>query len=157
MGFVGAYLVKVTAAALICGLVKALLPDGALATALRMTTGILMLLALISPWMDEMRFDFADWPGDFRLEAETAVHEGAAAAADTLRESISKELTAYIQEKARTLGAELTVELTLTEGSLPIPQHVLLRGQISPYGKSVLSEYLQRELGIEKEEQIWTT
>lgn len=157
MGAIGAYLVKVTAAALICGLVKALLPDGALATALRMTTGILMLLALINPWMDGNMFNFGDWPGDLRLDAEAAVHDGAVAAADTLRESISTELTAYIQEKAVALGAELTVELILTEGSLPVPQRVLLRGQISPYGKSVLSEYLQKDLGIEKEEQIWIT
>lgn len=155
MHAIGAYLVSVTAAALICGIAKMLLPDGTLGAALKMATGLLMVLAVVSPWADIRIPDLSGWALDYQLQAENAANQGAESAADALRQGISQQVQTYILDKASTLDAELTVEVELTDDSLPVPCAVTLQGRISPYAKSVLSEYLKTELGIGTEAQIW--
>ena len=153
----GAYLVSVTAAALICGVVKTLIPEGVLGTALKMVTGILMVLAVAGPWVGLRLPALGQWTQGFQQAAEAAAGEGSNAAMESLRESISQQVVAYIQDKAQSLEADLTVQVELTDDALPVPRRVILRGQISPYARSVLSEYLQTELCIETEDQIWIT
>ena len=157
MGELGAYLVSVTAAALVCGFAKTMIPEGLLGAALKLVTGIMMVLAVAGPWINFRLPNLDRWSQGFYQEAEDAASAGAASAMEALREGISRQTQTYIQDKAKALGAELTVEVILTEGSIPAPKGVVLRGRISPYGRSVLSEYLQKELGIEMEEQTWIT
>ena len=59
-------------------------------------------------------------------------------------------------DKAESLGAELTVEVTLSDDELMVPCAVKLSGAISPYAKKVLSDTIAKDLGIQVEEQIWT-
>ena len=157
MADIGAYLVSVTAAALICGAAKALTPEGVLGTALKTVTGLMMVLAVASPWLDLRLPDISGWTESFRQEAENAAALGADSAMDALREGISQQTRTYIQDKAKLLDADLTVEVILSEDELPVPKGAVLRGAVSPYAKSVLSEYMRTELGIETEEQIWIT
>ena len=155
MDSIGAYLVSVTAAALICGIARSLLPGGPLAPVLKTVTGLLMVLAVVSPWADLRLPDLNQWSEDFQKSAQMAADAGVEDAGESLREGISQQVRTYILDKAKALKAELSVEVELTDDSLPVPCGVILRGSISPYGRSVLSEYLQTELGISKEAQIW--
>ena len=155
MADIGAYLVSVTAAALLCGGARAMVPEGILSAALKTVTGLLMVLAVASPWLELRLPEGTDWIGSFQQDGENAAAAGSESAMDALREGISRQTAAYIQDKATALGAELTVEVILTEESLPVPRRVILRGAVSPYAKTALSDYLRGELGIEMEEQIW--
>ena len=157
MADMGAYLVSVTAAALICGAARALTPEGVLGAALKTVTGLMMVLAVASPWLELRLPDISGWSESFQQEAENAAALGEESAMDALRDGISRQVRTYIQDKAKLLDADLTVEVILSEEELPVPKGAVLRGVVSPYAKSVLSEYMRTELGIETEEQIWIT
>ena len=68
---------------------------------------------------------------------------------------IKRRTAAYILDKAKNLGADLMVEVTLNDEIPPVPCAVRLRGIITPYAKKVLSETIFRDLGIKTEEQTW--
>ena len=157
MADMGAYLVSITAAALICGAARAMTPDGALGAALKTVTGLMMVLAVASPWLELRLPDISGWTQSFQLEAEDAAALGEESAMEALREGISRKTQTYIQDKAKALDADLTVEVILSNDELPVPKSAVLRGAVSPYARSVLSEYMRTELGIETEEQIWIT
>jgi hypothetical protein len=72
-----------------------------------------------------------------------------------MAERIIQQTQAYILDKARSLDAELTVEVFLGDGTIPVPIGVRLEGNISPYARKLLSQMLQDDLGIPAEEQIW--
>ena len=75
---------------------------------------------------------------------------------DLYRDSIKQALEAYILDEVRRLECQLTVEVILSEEELPIPQQVRLTGDISPYNRQKLSNFLSEQLGVAREEQIWT-
>ena len=64
---------------------------------------------------------------------------------------------AYILEIAGQLSASVTVEVSVGGDSIPVPQSVRLDGAVTPYAKSRLQTIISEELGISKENQIWTS
>ena len=59
-------------------------------------------------------------------------------------------------DKAKSFGAELTVEVRVDGSELPVPCAVRVSGSISPYGKKQLGSIIADELGIALEDQTWT-
>jgi hypothetical protein len=59
-------------------------------------------------------------------------------------------------DKAQALNTALEVEVTLSDDEIPIPVKVRLSGKVSPYAKGRLQQIISEELGIERENQIWT-
>ena len=76
-------------------------------------------------------------------------------AEDAYRSGIKQRTESYILEKARSLGTEVTVEVTLSTEEMPVPIGVTLTGSISPYAKEQLAQMMEQELGINRKEQIW--
>lgn len=149
------YLVRVTAAALLCGVAGKLLPGGSVGAVLKMICGILMALLVVNPVLKLELSELTDFADRITMEADDAVAEGEQQAQTALCEGIIVQTRAYIQDKANELGAELLVEVELTNDQIPVPCGVTLQGQISPYAKSVLSDYLEKSLGIRAEAQTW--
>ena len=81
---------------------------------------------------------------------------GENAAREAMAERISQQTKAYILDKAQALEASLTVEVILDDAGIPTPCGVRISGKVSPYAKGVLSDYMEKELGIPREEQRWT-
>jgi len=98
---------------------------------------------------------FGDILDDISLEGESAAVFGQEAAQKEYSDIIKKRTAAYILDKAKSLGAELMVEVTLNDAIPPVPCAVRLSGSITPYAKKVLSETISRDLGIKTEEQTW--
>jgi hypothetical protein len=90
------------------------------------------------------------------LQAQTAVLDGEETARAALAESISTRVEAYILENAADLGLQLTVDVELSRDPIPIPVRIYLQGNISPYAKQKLQTVIREDLGIDKENQIWT-
>ena len=59
-------------------------------------------------------------------------------------------------DKARALQVSLTVDVILDDSGIPAPCGVRISGQVSPYAKGVLSDFMEKELGISRKEQLWT-
>lgn len=149
------YLLGITAAALICGIAVKLLHKGLLGSSVKLIAGIFLTLAIVSPLV-EIRLDSLD---ELRLEIQSEAADAAAEGENSAREAmaqiISEQTAAYILDKAESLEVELTVEVTVSQEGYPVPEWVRLEGNIGPYAKSVLSEYIANDLGIGTEGQKW--
>lgn len=149
------YLIGVTAAALICAVMTKLLGKGTLGAVVKLIAGIFMALAIISPMVDIRIEELTDFVSDIKLSADDAAVEGENSARAAVESIITERTREYILDKAEALGLEMTVEVELDTGEIPVPRAVTLSGDISPYAKAVLSEYIAANLGIEAEEQTW--
>ena len=157
MGDIREYLIGVVASAVLCGVITTLIgKKGMVGSVVKLLTGLLMTMAVVRPWVGISLDGLFGWTEDYTQQGQGIVSWGENIAMDAYQEGIKERTEAYILEKARSMGANLTVEVTLSDGEMPIPIRVTLSGNISPYAKGVLGTMLSQELGIDREEQIWT-
>ena len=150
------YLLKITVAALVCGIVTGFLDKkGTAGALLRMLCGIFMITTLISPILDVRLGELPDLLFIFSTEADDAVTQGREDAQASMGDIIKQQTEAYILEEAKNLGADISVEVKLKVDDIPVPCGVRLFGSVSPYGKKRLQQIIKEALGIPMEEQIW--
>ena len=150
------YLIGVTVAAILCGIVTALTGEkGFLGSAMKLLTGLLMALALVSPWVTISLNNLFGWTENIKTDAEVAVQEGQHTGEEIYRKVIKERLEAYILDEAQALGLNLSVAVTLSQDAVPVPVGVELSGSTSPYLKQCLTLFMANELGIEREDQVW--
>lgn len=151
----GAYIIGIAAAALLCAAVKSFQIKGAIGAVINLACSVVMILCVLSP-LTRIRFNsIGDIISDAQHAGAAAAMEGSEAARDAAAGIITGEVSAYILDKAEALGVELTVEVELEHEGIPIPRAVTLRGNVSPYAKQILSDLIRDELGIEVEAQRW--
>jgi hypothetical protein len=151
------YLLSVIAAAVICSLVTAIPgKSGSISSVLKLMTGIFMAVTVLSPLVPFQLPNIQSYMDTFHADAITAVSAGQHMADSDMRQIIKSRVEAYILDKAAAYGVDLTVEVSLTDDEVPVPCGVKLSGAVSPYAKLTLSNMLVEDLGIRKEEQIWT-
>ena len=80
--------------------------------------------------------------------------EGVAYATQTKTAFIKEKMESYIIEKVASLGANVDVEVSLSEED--IPTDVKFTGYIPPYLKGQLEEYLKINFTIPKECITWS-
>lgn len=150
----GGYLMQVITAGILCCIVRQLFgKKGAVASAVKLLSGIFMTLIIIAPILD-IRIDAVlDDLDQFKTDGLYAAEDGENSSKDAMAKIIIDKTQAYILDKAKSLGAEIEVELELTDERIPCG--VTVAGKISPYAKQALSQYLDSELGIPKEAQRW--
>lgn len=157
MSAIREYLLTITAAALICAIVRKLLDGKGTPAAIgKLLTGLCMTLTVLSPLagftggsMDRLVLDLEE-------KGKRYVTEGENYSKKALQESMIAGIEAYILEEAENLGAALQVDVSLTENDCPAPNKVYIRGDISPTGKKKMQRWLYETLGIAEENQIWT-
>ena len=157
MQAVSTYLLQITAAGILSGIVNKLLGSkGMIGSVIKLMTGVFMMLAVVSPLVD-IRLDLLkDGYEDIRIHGQYAASEGEDQAKKAMAEIITERTQAYILDKAESLGADIAVEVTVSDAMPPVPCGARISGKVSPYAKRVLSEYMKSELGISMEAQIWT-
>ena len=77
------------------------------------------------------------------------------AAAQEQAKIIKEQSQAYILDKAVSLGADISVAVTVSETTPPTPIEITVKGAVSPYVKTVLKDYLKEQFGIPEEAQKW--
>ena len=157
MDAVRAYLLRVTVVALVCGIITGFAAKRvSLAPIVKFLCSLLMAVVLLTP-MASIRLDtFGTFWDEISFRGEDAVFAGYESAQDACGEIIKEKVAAYILDKAKSYGAELSVEVILDESAPPVPCALRLSGRISPYGKSTLKNVIEKELGIKAEDQLWT-
>lgn len=151
------YIRSVTGAALISAVVLRLLDGkGSAASIGKILVGIFMAVTVIGPITQVELTDLWDLLPDVSVDAAQAAGDGQAAAKKALADGISAQVEAYILDKAAQMDVSLTVHVELSDDTIPVPERVRLQGSVSPYAKSRLQSIIQEELGIDKENQIWT-
>lgn len=156
MEWVRSYILTITAAGILCAIVKNLSDGRAGGRMLGFTCGVFLILAAISPLHT---VDFSGW--DENLEC---IQSQASAVQEQTTEKIQSQLdaiilertTAYILDKGAALGAALEVEVSLGRSNgYGIPESVCISGAYSPYIKTQLGAVLEQDLGIPPERQEW--
>lgn len=156
MDHIRQYLLSIIAAAIFCGIAVTLMQKkGVHSSVIKLLTGLFMVVTIISALT---QFDFEnlqDFALGFSVDAQEAVALGEEFAGNQMREFITQQAEAYIQEKAMDLGADLKVDIDLNYDDPPVPSAVTITGDASPYIKSVLGRYIENNLDIPEESQLW--
>lgn len=153
---IGAYLLQVTAAAVICGVLKTIVGQkGTTASLVRILCAVFMTLTILSPLagIDPERWSVSF--ADFGDDAKAVVEEAKLSVQKELATDIKERTEAYILDKAKSFGMAISVEVSLSSERIPTPSSVRITGAVPPYAKERLSLWLREELGIPLEEQEW--
>ena len=150
------YLLSIVSAAMLCSIVTAFMKkDSFQVTALRLITGVFMLVVLISPITKMKLSSPIKIVDNLSLEADQITSAAVDSTRDSLCAIIKERTQAYILDKATANGVSLSVEVALSDEEIPEPISVSLKGSISPYKKKILSNLIETDLGISAEAQIW--
>ena len=150
------YILSVSVAAILCGLVLSVAPKGQFQVILRLTCGVFLALLVIEPIM---RLDpqqiFSRFAGNWETEGEAAAAFGEEIARDSMSAYIKREAEAYILDKARELGFDVDAEVYVGKEDLPVPEQVTLRGNLPETVRWELERLIRENLGIAKENLKW--
>ena len=156
MGFVRAWLLGVTAAALVLALAEALAPEGAVKKVCRLAGGMALLLAAaVLDALDgtALTRGLEGW----RDQSQRYEQELEGRSEQLYLAIIEEETAAYVMDKARELGFECAVEVTCgyDENGVPCPWEVAARGQWAPEQRARLERLLEEELGVPARRQYY--
>lgn len=148
------YVISVVAAALICSIAITAAQKGTGGELVRLLSGVLLTVTLLRP-ITQLNLDIlAQLPVTRYSEAEAISASGEKMAAEARMDIIKAQSEAYILDKASSLNAQVQVEVTISEDGLPAEAH--LKGKVSPYVRQQLETILESDMGITKENQVWS-
>ena len=122
---------------------------------LQLIGGLFLIFTVITPLADLDFSHFFNSQWNYTAQGNRIVTEGELIAQEQLNDIIKQRCEAYILDKAASLGADIRVELALSQDELPVPVSVTIYGAVSPVGKRRLQEVIRDELGIPLEAQKW--
>lgn len=153
MELVRTWIVSVVTVSMLLNLVRLLTPKGSVQKIASFTGGLILLLALLQPLakaeLSKLVTDIGAYSDTVELRQEELMREKE----NQLRRRIEEQTAAYISDKAKTLGEEVSVYVK-TDSSpegIPIPVETEIAGAYT----RELAEYIERDLGIPAERQVW--
>lgn len=157
MDRIGQYLLSIVAAALLISISNTLIEKkGAISSALKLITGIVLAMLIVSPWTD-IRLDDPGYSlSCIEAEAASVVQQGERAAQNEISAYIKAQTEAYILDKAFALGLDVSVDVTLTEDVPPSVASVLIHGSAAPYTKKRMNLLICEDLGVTEECLTWS-
>jgi hypothetical protein len=150
------YLISVVAAAIFCGAIKTLLRDNtAAATLIRTLCGVFLCMILLQP-IANFQIDLSDVGLSLPIGSAGEIANQAAEYVKEQETAIIKQrLQTYICDKAQQYSCQLESQVVLQAEAPYAPIRVTLTGSASPYVKKQLSLWIQEQLGIPQEAQVW--
>ena len=157
MVMLGRYIFSVTTAAIIFSILQSLLhKNSAAAILVRLIGGLFLTFTVIAPVIDFDLDSILEQSWAYTSHAEDIAAAGQTIAAEQRSQRIKEQCETYIIDKAMSYQTQLDVDITLTNDEMPLPSAVLLKGNISPYVKSIIATWIQDEMGIPEDHQIWS-
>lgn len=129
------YLFSVVCACLISGILLSLVKGAASQAVMKLLCSGFLALTILSPLG---KMDFSQELYKFlpdKEEGQQMARAGEDMAQKNLAGIIKENSEAYILDKAAELQGELAVDVTLSDGDLPLPVAVRFTGRVSPRGK----------------------
>lgn len=150
------WILSVTVSAIVIAAAEALMPEGSVKKAGRLTGGLILVLGVMQPLVSMDYGDLYDMVNTLPVGAVTR-QEADAAAYDPMKGIIEQELATYIVDKAAELGASCTAVVVCAQGEdhVPVPQRTTVSGPLTEAQKAALSGYVEAELGVGRENQIY--
>ena len=151
------WICSLTAASAVAAIAKQLTPDGSVKKVTEVLCGVMLAAVLAYPlaWADLTVL--AESLAEYRRTAAELTLDASAAEKQLLREYIEEQCAAYILREAHNLGLEelrVTVRTKWRDENW-VPYEARVEGTLSAVNRSVLSAYMEAELGIPRERQSW--
>ena len=157
MDAVRRYLFSLCAAALLCSLVRALAPRGRMKSICSLLCGVFLAMTALSGLAGFALEDVAEELSKMRIAAEEARTGVEIRNREALQAIIKQKTEAYIWDKAQELGLAVAIDVTVAEdASYPYPAAVRITGSFSEMQRQSLTQYIEENLAIGKEQQTWT-
>ena len=157
MDAVRRYLFSLCAAALLCSLVRALVPKGRMKSICSLLCGMFLAMTALSGLAGWALEDVAEELSRMRIAAEEARTGVEIRNREALQAIIKQKTEAYIWDKAQELGLAVAIDVTVAEdASYPYPAAVRITGSFSEMQRQSLTQYIEENLAIGKEQQTWT-
>jgi len=156
MEALGRYILSVTAAAILLSILRTIHgKKGTNAALVKLVGGLFLTFTVIVPVVDVDTGSIFSISMDLTEQGSAIAACAAADSSKQLQGIIKQRCEAYILDKALTYGVHLDVDVSLTDEEIPVPASVCLQGSISPYTKAVFGQWLEQDMGIPKEQQLW--
>ena len=153
MGALREWLTSLVAVSMLLSVAQNLVPEGSIRKIASFTGGLILLVVLLRPLLgaDLSRLDLH--LEDYERAIGQRQEELGAAGEAELAGIIEERTAAYISDKADTLGlaVKVQVETKPAGDGVPVPWRAELWGPRSP----ALATYMEEELGIPGERQVW--
>ena len=157
MDAVRRYLFSLCAAALLCSLVRALVPNGRMKSICSLLCGVFLAMTALTGLAGWELSDVAEELTKMRIAAEEARTGVEIGNREALSAIIKSKTEAYIWDKAQELDLSVSIEVMVeADGSYPYPSGVQITGAFTPQQRKTLEAYIEENLAIGKERQIWT-
>ena len=138
---------------LTCGILSQIVSDTSKRKLFQFIFGTLLVVTVLSGLARIDLSDFQLISAGNRNPADAYIAEGKEAASEMQRKRITTDCEAYILDKAKELGAEVTAKVSLDE--LLVPVFVEITCQSNKDLQPELQKILTMDLGIPKENQQW--
>ncbi len=150
------YIISIIIAGIVCSILDLLL-DKKTATGkiAKILTGILMSVTILTPFTNISFKYITNYFDSLSFNADNYVEQGKTSAQISISEIIKSQTEAYILDKAKSMGLDVSVEVELDDNN-SVPCGVTIVGEISPYAKGLMMSYIEESIGITRENQRWT-
>lgn len=156
MTAIGTWVLGIAAAALLTSLAQTLMPEGPVKTVGRLTCGMVLLAAVLSPLGQLDATPGERWLAQWRIQMEEDTRSLEQDYEERMKRSIEEAAAAYILDKAAALGLSIKAEVQCrgAQDSF-LPDTVRITGAGESGAKASLSRVLTAELGIPPERQFF--
>lgn len=149
----GQYIIALICAAFISGILLSFFQSGPTRSILRLCCGAFISLTALSLFPNFSIPDLNSFRSHFILEGQQIAAHGEKTAREEIQKNIKRTLEEYICDVAQREGAELQVNIHISDTG--IPEAIQLQGQFVEATQAKLQSMITKDLGIRKEDQEW--
>lgn len=147
------YLFSLIVCAFSCAVASQMISDPKRKALIRLISGTILTIAILRPLSQVSLEGLLLAPLLDQYAADLCIAAGEETAAEARAEYIKGSCEAYILDKAKALGAEITVQFLLEGNQVPVFAEI--EGEFTPNVQMQLQNILTEDLGIPKENQKW--
>ena len=148
------YLIAVCSAAILSAILKQLIGKSKMSSVtVNLLSGLFVAICIISPWKDFSLQDLEIYNPLHTQSGQSYVETGKRITQNQIDAIITEKVESYILEKTNQLHLQVEVRVELAEDGVPFKS--IVSGKLSPEEKKTLSAFLEKEIGVQKEMQIW--
>jgi len=154
--WIRSWLIGIVCAAMIVALAESLVPAGTMRKVLKMTGGLVMLLAVLQPVVSLDELILAQSLSDYRTAMSTYDVTLEQENEELIKAIIAEQSGAYILDKAESLGISCTVSVETEhreEGDYPLPYRVTIYGNLTQEQQEQLTREIAADFAIPAERQ----
>lgn len=156
MSWFGRYIYNIIVAALMVSILLAITPTKSISASLiRIVVGIFLIMIVIAPATRLQIDDMLNNLSEIDTSSAAIIAEAERYSSARQGQVIKQSVESYILNIASGLGAEISVEIQLSDDFPCTPDSVRLTGPVSPLVKQRLSVVISQDLGIPEESQTW--